>query len=115
MVMKFGVKDMDTRKYISMTLHSEETEISSLCHMEPLEVCLITDMLSHSVNLRMPRISLQNTITSQLDGQRHSFMDLQLEWSLVQGWFFIRPVDGFAMQKLMQTVGERAWSGRLWR
>lgn len=84
MVMKFGVKDMDTRKYISMTLHSEETEILSLCHMEPLVVCQITDMLNHSVNLRMPRISLLNTITSQLDGQRHSSMGLQLEWSLAK-------------------------------
>ena len=34
---------------------------------------------------------------------------------LGQAWFFIKPVDAFAMQKLMQSVGERAWSGRLWR
>jgi hypothetical protein len=32
-----------------------------------------------------------------------------------QGWFFMRPVNGFAMQKLMAAVGERAWTGRSFR
>ncbi len=30
-------------------------------------------------------------------------------------WFFVKPSNGFAMQKLMQSVGERPWSGRVWR
>ena len=34
---------------------------------------------------------------------------------LGQGWFFMRPANGFAMQKLFASVGERAWSGRQWR
>mgnify|MGYP006889525018 CR=1 FL=1 len=35
--------------------------------------------------------------------------------TLGQGWFFIRPVQGMAIQKLMQAVGERPFSGRTWR
>ena len=30
-------------------------------------------------------------------------------------WTFIRPMSGFAMQKLFLTVGERDWSGRIAR
>jgi len=35
--------------------------------------------------------------------------------TLGAGWFFISPANGFAVQKLMNAAGERAWSGRLWR
>ena len=36
---------------------------------------------------------------------------------LVFGQFFqfVAPINGFAAQKLFAAVGERAWSGRLWR
>lgn len=32
-----------------------------------------------------------------------------------QCWWFIRPVGGFAFQKVMQASGERAFSGRVFR
>lgn len=31
------------------------------------------------------------------------------------GWTFIRPVTGFATQKLMLSIGDREFSGRLLR
>ena len=34
---------------------------------------------------------------------------------LGSGWFFIKPTTGFAMQKLMAQVGERQFSGRVFR
>ena len=32
-----------------------------------------------------------------------------------QLWFFVSPVNGFAAQKLFASVGERPWSGRMYR
>ena len=32
-----------------------------------------------------------------------------------QFWQFISPINGFAAQKLFASIGERAWSGRLFR
>lgn len=32
-----------------------------------------------------------------------------------QLWFFIRPINGFALQKLMQAVGDRPFTGRVGR
>ena len=32
-----------------------------------------------------------------------------------QFWFFASPINGFASQKLWASVGEKPWSGRLWR
>jgi hypothetical protein len=34
---------------------------------------------------------------------------------LGQLWFFVSPINGFAAQKLFAAIGERAWSGRLYR
>ena len=31
------------------------------------------------------------------------------------GWHFLRPISGFAVQKLMLTVGDRDFSGRIVR
>ena len=35
--------------------------------------------------------------------------------TLGQMWFFMAPINGFAAQKLFATIGERPWSGRLYR
>ena len=35
--------------------------------------------------------------------------------ALGQIWFFVRPINGFAMQKLMAAVGDRPFSGRVGR
>ena len=35
--------------------------------------------------------------------------------TLGQAWFFFSPINGFASQKLWASVGEKPWSGRLWR
>lgn len=32
-----------------------------------------------------------------------------------QFWFFVAPINGFAASKLFATIGEKAWSGRLFR
>lgn len=32
-----------------------------------------------------------------------------------QLWFFVSPINGFAAQKLFAAIGERAWSGRMYR
>lgn len=34
---------------------------------------------------------------------------------LGQVWFFVSPINGFAAQKLFASIGERAWSGRIYR
>lgn len=30
-------------------------------------------------------------------------------------WGFLRPMSGFAIQKLMHTTGDHAFTGRIWR
>ena len=32
-----------------------------------------------------------------------------------QVWFFFAPINGFAAQKLLASVGERPFSGKAWR
>ena len=36
-------------------------------------------------------------------------------FAYVSVWSFVSPVNGFAAQKLMATIGERPWSGKAYR
>lgn len=46
---------------------------------------------------------------------KHFLWGAAIGLTLGSGWFFISPANGFAVQKLMSSVGERQWSGRLLR
>jgi len=69
-----------------------------------------------------PWLNMKNMITMQYETKHHptkwikkflfgAFTGL----CLGQFWFFVAPINGFAAQKLFAAIGERAWSGRLFR
>ena len=69
-----------------------------------------------------PWLNMKNLITWPEEGHHHPTVWAKKfafgAWSgfvLGQLWYFASPINGFAAQKLFAAVGERPWSGRIFR
>ena len=69
-----------------------------------------------------PWLNMKNLITLKEERHHHPTRWFkQFMWGAGAGlvfgqlYFFMAPINGFASQKLFAAIGERAWSGRMWR